>query len=118
MSFLEGIGDFIEGIAGPVLSTGAGALTSMIPGVGPFLAPVVGSAVGGLVSGGGGSPQPGLAGKFMPGMGQQGAQQPMVDPLALANMNYINAHRIQQPIKKEANYFGDGLNGLSGRYFA
>ena len=110
MSFLEGIGDFIEGIAGPA----AGALTSLIPGVGPFLAPVVGSAVGGLVSGGGGSPQPGLAGRFMPGvggMGQQGAQQPMVDP-------YINAHRIQQPIKKEANYFGDGLNGLSGRYFA
>ncbi len=109
MSFLEGIGDFIEGIAGPA----AGALTSMIPGVGPFLAPVVGSAVGGLVSGGGGSPQPGLAGQYMPG-----AQQPMVDPLALANMNYVNAHRIQPPIKKEANYFGDGLNGLSGRYFA
>jgi len=111
MGFFEGIGDFFKGIAGPA----AGALTSLIPGVGPFLAPVVGSAVGGLVSGGGGSPQPGLAGKFMPGMGQQGAQQPMVDPQALANMNYINAHRIQQPIKKEANYFG---GGLSGKYFA
>ena len=116
MSFFDGIGDFFEGIAGPV----AGAVTSMIPGVGPFLAPVASSVVGGLVSGGGGSPQPGLAGRFMPGvggMGQQGAQQPMVDPLALANMNYVNAHRIQPPIKKEANYFGDGLNGLSGRYF-
>ena len=108
MSFLEGIGDFIEGIAGPVLSTGAGALTSMIPGVGPFLAPVVSSTVGGLFPGGGGSPQPGLAGKFMPGMGQQGAQQPMVDP-------YINAYRIQQPTKKAVNYFG---GGLGSRYFA
>ncbi len=107
-------GDFLGSIAGPAAS----AVTSMIPGVGPFLAPVVSSTVGGLFPGGGGSPQPGLAGKFMPGMGQQGAQQPMVDPLALANMNYVNAHRIQQPIKKEANYFGDGLNGLSGRYFA
>ena len=107
MGFFDGIGDFFTGIAGPA----AGALTSLIPGVGPFLAPVVGSAVGGLVSGE--SPQPGLAGQFMPG-----AQQPMVDPQTLANMNYVNAHRIQQPIKKEANYFGDGLNGLSGRYFA
>ena len=114
MGFFDGIGDFFKGIAGPA----AGALTSMIPGAGPFLAPLVSSTVGGLVSEGGGSPPPGLAGKFMPGMGQQGAQQPMVDPLALANMNYINAHRIQQPIKKEANYFGDGLNGLNGRYFA
>jgi len=104
MGFLEGIGDFFTGIAGPA----AGALTSLIPGVGPFLAPVVGSAVGGLVSGGGGSPQPGLAGQFMPGMGQQGAQQPMVDP-------YINAHRIQQPTKKAVNYFG---GGLGSRYFA
>ena len=110
MGFFDGIGDFFTGLAGPA----AGALTSMIPGVGPFLAPVVSSTVGGLVSGEGGSPQSGLAGQFMPG----GAQQPMVDPLALANMNYINAHRIQQPIKKEVNYFGDGLNGLSGRYFA
>ena len=109
MGFFDGIGDFFKGIAGPA----AGALTSLIPGAGPFLAPVVGSAVGGLFPGEE-SPQPGLAGQFMPG----GAQQPMIDPLALANMNYVNAHRIQQPIKKEANYFGDGLNGLSGRYFA
>ena len=112
MGFFDGIGDFFTGIAGPA----AGALTSLIPGVGPFLAPVVGSAVGGLVSGVGGSPQPGLAGQFMPGVG---GQQPMVDPQTLANMNYVNAHRIQQPIKKEANYFSDGLSdGLSGRYFA
>jgi len=103
-------GSFFEGIAGPA----AGALTSLIPGVGPFLAPVASNVVGGLFPGEE-SPQPGLAGKFMPGMGQQGAQQPMVDPQALANMNYINAHRIQQPIKKEANYFG---GGLSGKYFA
>ena len=109
MSFFDGIGDFFEGIAGPA----AGALTSMIPGVGPFLAPVASNVVGGLFTGEGESPPPGLAGQYMPG-----AQQPMVDPLALANMNYVNAHRIQPPIKKEANYFGDGLNGLSGRYFA
>jgi len=101
-------GNFLGSIAGPAAS----AVTSLIPGVGPFIAPVVGSAVNGLFPGEE-SPQPGLAGQFMPG-----AQQPMVDPLALANMNYVNAHRIQPPIKKEANYFGDGLNGLSGRYFA
>ena len=74
MGFFDGIGDFFKGLAGPA----AGALTSMIPGVG--------------------------------GMGQQ-----MIDPMALANMNYVNAHGIQQPRKKAANYFG---GGLSGRYFA
>ena len=111
MSFFDGIGDFFGSIAGPA----AGAVTSMIPGIGPFLAPVASNVVGGLFTGEGESPPPGLAGQYMPGVG---GQQPMVDPLALANMNYINAHRIQQPIKKEVNYFGDGLNGLSGRYFA
>ncbi len=102
-------GNFLGYIAGPAASV----LTSMIPGIGPVLAPLASNVVGGLFTGEGESPPPGLAGQFMPG-----AQQPMVDPLALANMNYINAHRIQPPIKKEANYFGDGLNGLSGRYFA
>ena len=101
-------GDFLGSIAGPAAS----AVTSMIPGVGPFLAPLASNVVGELFTGEE-SPPPGLAGQYMPG-----AQQPMVDPLALANMNYINAHRIQPPIKKEANYFGDGLNGLSGSYFA
>ena len=111
MSFFDGIGDFFESIAGPV----AGAVTSMIPGIGPFLAPVASNVVGGLFPGEE-SPQPGLAGQFMPGVG---GQQPMVDPQTLANMNYVNAHRIQQPTKKEANYFSDGLSdGLSGRYFA
>ena len=107
MSFFEGIGNFFGDIAGPA----AGVLTSMIPGVGPFLAPVASNVVGGLFTGEGESPPPGLAGQFMPG----GAQQPMIDPLALANMNYVNAHRIQQPINKTANYFSDGL---SDRYFA
>jgi len=43
-------GDFLKGIAGPV----AGAATSLIPGVGPLLAPVAAGATSALVGGGSG----------------------------------------------------------------
>lgn len=44
------LGSFLRRIAGPA----AGIATSLIPGVGPALAPLVGGAVGSLVGGGGG----------------------------------------------------------------
>lgn len=60
MGFFDGIGDFLGGIA----PAAAGAATSLIPGVGPALAPVAAGLTSSLIGGGssGGGSQQGMAG--------------------------------------------------------
>ena len=77
MGFFDGIGDFLGGIA----PAAAGAATSLIPGVGPALAPVAAGLTSSLIGGGssGGGSQQGMAGGGFD-VGQQ--QSELLDKLS------------------------------------